>query len=436
MKYAALSFLLLATPAAAQVSALPAGQFMASPSAAPGFLSPRALTWTDLPAISVLPAATTPIAATELVRVTQGGVDKKISISDLVSKQASPFTFTKTATTAFDVSVDYIYHNATSFAGYSINFATNTTAETPTLNNKGTIGIYAEMIDNIGGGVSTDEYTEAFHADAFSGIGSGSFGKAEGFVSFYGDKLGATHRQMIGFEGLSSNLSATATTPPNFTSTVTSTGQLQVGYLSSTGPSTNPIDAHFVINPYSNNGKAQAGFMAAGNGLIYCGFCDVATTATYGVAILGAYGTSPIYINTTAPGVRLDKKASGQSAAITSLTAGSVRWVLEIGNTGAESGSNSGSDFSLSRFSDAGSFIDTPFSVIRSSGQLQVNSIRSFGGVRTPVTTVGALPACAGIEGMRYGVSDALAPTALATVVGGGTAHVSVYCNGTNWIVQ
>lgn len=50
--------------------------------------------------------------------------------------------------------------------------------------------------------------------------------------------------------------------------------------------------------------------------------------------------------------------------------------------------------------------------------------------------TVGTLGTCnSGAEGTRKGVTDALAPTALTTVAAGGSVHVPVYCNGTNWIV-
>lgn len=50
--------------------------------------------------------------------------------------------------------------------------------------------------------------------------------------------------------------------------------------------------------------------------------------------------------------------------------------------------------------------------------------------------TVAALPAATGaLEGLHAGVTDALAPTFMATVVGGGAVHCPVYCNGTNWIV-
>jgi hypothetical protein len=57
--------------------------------------------------------------------------------------------------------------------------------------------------------------------------------------------------------------------------------------------------------------------------------------------------------------------------------------------------------------------------------------------VQTTAVLTSALPTCnAGAEGTRSGVTDALAPVALATVVGGGAIHVGVYCSGTAWIVQ
>jgi FAD/FMN-containing dehydrogenase len=53
-----------------------------------------------------------------------------------------------------------------------------------------------------------------------------------------------------------------------------------------------------------------------------------------------------------------------------------------------------------------------------------------------PVIPVASLPACnAASEGAMYGVNNALAPVALATVAGGGAIHTLVYCNGSNWIV-
>lgn len=48
-------------------------------------------------------------------------------------------------------------------------------------------------------------------------------------------------------------------------------------------------------------------------------------------------------------------------------TNGTSRWFAGAG-TSAETGSNAGSDFGLYRFSDVGAYIDTPFSILRSTG--------------------------------------------------------------------
>lgn len=50
------------------------------------------------------------------------------------------------------------------------------------------------------------------------------------------------------------------------------------------------------------------------------------------------------------------------------------------------------------------------------------------------VLTVGTLPICdAGTEGRYNTISDATAPTYNATLTGGGSIHIPVYCNGTAW---
>lgn len=62
-------------------------------------------------------------------------------------------------------------------------------------------------------------------------------------------------------------------------------------------------------------------------------------------------------------------------------------------------------------------------------------NITTVGDFRSTPRTVGTLGTCNGAaEGTRAGVTDALAPTFLGTLVGGGTVHTSAYCNGTNWV--
>ena len=54
-----------------------------------------------------------------------------------------------------------------------------------------------------------------------------------------------------------------------------------------------------------------------------------------------------------------------------------------------------------------------------------------------PITTVGSLGTCGTAQkGQQLLVTDALAPTFLAIMVGGGAVVVGALCNGTSWIVR
>ncbi len=68
------------------------------------------------------------------------------------------------------------------------------------------------------------------------------------------------------------------------------------------------------------------------------------------------------------PSLLLRKTASGQAATIFGTLNSSVRWAVTLGDTAAETGSNAGSSFSIGRFSDAGTFIDSPLSFARANG--------------------------------------------------------------------
>jgi len=67
---------------------------------------------------------------------------------------------------------------------------------------------------------------------------------------------------------------------------------------------------------------------------------------------------------------------------------------------------------------------------------VHAQTVTASGITSLPRSAIGSLPTCnAAAEGTLFGVTDALIPAALATVAAGGAVHVSVYCNGTNWIV-
>ncbi len=63
--------------------------------------------------------------------------------------------------------------------------------------------------------------------------------------------------------------------------------------------------------------------------------------------------------------------------------------------------------------------------------------VNKFAQLEANVYAVAALPPCnSNFEGQMLGVADALAPSYLGVVVGGGTQHIPVYCNGTAWVAH
>lgn len=62
-------------------------------------------------------------------------------------------------------------------------------------------------------------------------------------------------------------------------------------------------------------------------------------------------------INNAVPSLSLSKDAAGQAATIYGRTAGSRRWSLALGSTGAEPGDGSGSTFLITRYADDSSAI-------------------------------------------------------------------------------
>lgn len=68
----------------------------------------------------------------------------------------------------------------------------------------------------------------------------------------------------------------------------------------------------------------------------------------------------------------LNSVAGGNTASVALQRNGASRWQLEM-NGSTESGSNSGSNFQLLRFNDAGTYIGTPIFIARSNGVVQMN---------------------------------------------------------------
>jgi hypothetical protein len=87
-------------------------------------------------------------------------------------------------------------------------------------------------------------------------------------------------------------------------------------------------------------------------------------------------------ISTSTPGLILTK-TSGNSALLYGTLAGTNRWAVSLADSTPESGSNFGSNFTITRFNDAGSLIDQPFTISRSSGFVIANQLQVGTGTAT-----------------------------------------------------
>lgn len=91
------------------------------------------------------------------------------------------------------------------------------------------------------------------------------------------------------------------------------------------------------------------------------------------VAKAGDVMTGPLTINAAWAEFALNKPASGTANVLGGRNNGLPRWQILIGDHAAEAGANVGSDFSIARFSDAGSYIDNPLSITRWDGRVYNN---------------------------------------------------------------
>lgn len=68
--------------------------------------------------------------------------------------------------------------------------------------------------------------------------------------------------------------------------------------------------------------------------------------------------------------IEFSKSVATANCRLTSNTNGVLRWSMDLGNGEAETGSNAGSNFALTRFSDAGGVIDQVLKINRDSGYI------------------------------------------------------------------
>lgn len=95
------------------------------------------------------------------------------------------------------------------------------------------------------------------------------------------------------------------------------------------------------------------------------GGADMLLLSSAGATLAGALALAPPSGDVSLIG---NKSASGGSIRIQGQTAGKSRWTINMANATAETGSNAGSDWSLTRSDDTGALIGAAISITRSTG--------------------------------------------------------------------
>lgn len=105
--------------------------------------------------------------------------------------------------------------------------------------------------------------------------------------------------------------------------------------------------------------------------------------------LTGGTLTGDLIVSETAPIIAVNKAASGTGVHFVGRTNGVARWDIVPGNSTAEGGTNTGSDFVINRYNDSGAIIDAPLSITRSTGQVTLATTNFTGAVTGPTPTAG-----------------------------------------------
>ena len=117
-------------------------------------------------------------------------------------------------------------------------------------------------------------------------------------------------------------------------------------------------------------------------------------TLTGALAINLAAGSAALSLKGAGAGgtsLTLDRAVNSSAISIIGQMLGVNRWSVQPGNGATESTGNAGSDFAINRYTDAGTIIDTPLTITRSTGNAFFSAIVTSNG-QIAVDTVAGTP--------------------------------------------
>jgi hypothetical protein len=130
---------------------------------------------------------------------------------------------------------------------------------------------------------------------------------------------------------------------------------------------------------------------AVGTSLLFARQDHVHPSDTSRVAKAGDTMTGDLTISKATPSLLLNKTASGQDTQIIGRLNGNGRWLIDLGNSTAETATDGvGSDFSISRCNNAGGVAGTPMTISRQTGAVNFSSNMATAGAFTAATDLNA----------------------------------------------
>ena len=245
--------------------------------------------------------------------------------------------------------------------------------------------------------------------------------------------------------------------------------QLILGDQAAEGPVGSNAGSNFALNSFTDTGGALAtplsinratsaatfsgvlnapsatltGVLNAGSALL-TGALNAASATLTGpfIGITGLFsggvtvngGAINIGSATASTALVMQKAAGANGNQLIGFTGANVRWNVQLGDSTAESGANAGSNFSISRYGDAGAYLDSPLSINRANSNINfmASGIGQFiVGARSSVINSGIGFSFAGAGGNGFVVdTGALAINTISTSRTALGAAMLFYVNG------
>ena len=222
----------------------------------------------------------------------------------------------------------------------------------------------------------------------------------------------------------------------NSTTAASSTGTRTANDCAKWDANGNVVDAGAPCGSGSGGGLSAPSSTTVGNVPQYSN--TTGTVVSTGLGVVTAVGSPGLDTNIpTEKSVRTAITAASSAAGNLPSQTGTAGYLVTNGTSASWGNITTGGSGALDCASTAG-VCDVVTAVVPLKASANVfTGVNKFSQLQVSIYTVATLPTCnSSFEGQMEGVSDAVSPSYLATVTGGGSTHVPVYCNGTTWVAH